>query len=135
MMQPLGFTRRQYFWRSLSGILAMTASVLGLFALTNPDRRYYEIYVTEVLSDYLIERVCIRFPEFSASCNQFVIEHEADLLNIVQEHTHRANFGLFSAYTTEIALPMLPAVEIRAIGVAARFFPYDVQFPDGTDDF
>lgn len=125
---------RSQLWRSLPGILVITGSVLGIFALTNPDRRNYETYVTEVLSDYLIDRVCVRFPDFSDSCNQFIFEHEADLLKIVQEHTHRANFGLFSAYTTEIALPMLPAVEIRAIGFAARFFPYDVKFPDGTDD-
>ncbi len=133
-MPPLSLTQRHRVWRSLPGFLTITASVLGLFALTNPDRRYYEMYVTDVLSDYLIERVCMRFPEFSESCNQFVIEHEADLLNIVKDHTDRANFGLFSAYTTEIALPMLPAVEIRAIGFAARFFPYDVKFPDGVDD-
>jgi Domain of unknown function (DUF4359) len=131
-MPPLSFTPRQWVGRSLS-ILAIVTSGLGVFALTNPDRRDYETYVTDVLSDYLIERVCVSFPDFSESCHQFIVEHEADLLKIVEEHTHRANFWLFSAYTTEIALPMLPAVEIRAIGVAARFFPYDVKFPDGTD--
>ncbi|NJN63090.1 MAG: DUF4359 domain-containing protein [Coleofasciculaceae cyanobacterium RL_1_1] len=131
-MPPLSFTQRQRVGRSLS-ILAIAASVLGVFALTNPDRRDYETYVTDVLSDYLIERVCVRFPDFSESCHQFIVEHEAELLKIVEEHTNRANFWLFSAYTTEIALPMLPAVEIRVIGVSARFFPYDVKFPDGTD--
>ncbi|TAF55246.1 MAG: DUF4359 domain-containing protein [Oscillatoriales cyanobacterium] len=131
-MPPLSFTPCQWVRRSLS-ILAIVTSGLGVFALTNPDRRDYETYVTDVLSDYLIERVCVSFPDFSESCHQFIVEHEADLLKIVEEHTHRANFWLFSAYTTEIALPMLPAVEIRAIGVAARFFPYDVKFPDGTD--
>jgi hypothetical protein len=132
-MLLLSPTPRPQFWRSLPGVLVITTLIFGIFAVTNPDRRDYETYVTEVLSDYLIERVCVRFPDFSESCHQFIIEHEADLLKIVEEHTYRANFWLFSAYTTEIALPMLPAVEIRAIGVVARFFPYDVNFPDGTD--
>jgi hypothetical protein len=133
-MQPLDFNQRSCLRRSLSGYLAIFASILGVLALTNPDRRYYETYVTEVLSDYLIDRVCLRFPDFKQSCNQFVLEHEEELMKIVQDHTQRTNFFLFSTYTTEIALPMIPAVKIRAIGLTARFFPFDVQFPDGTDN-
>ncbi len=116
------------------GRCAIAAGVLGLLALSNPDRRYYELYVTETLSDYLIDRVCARIPDFSDICREFTIEHEDDLRAIVRDRTKRSNFGLFSLYYTEIELPVLPAVEIRAVGAAARFFPYDVRFPDGTDE-
>jgi len=120
--------------RSFPGYVAILLSTLGVLAVTNPDLRDYETYVTDVLSDYLIDRVCLRFPKFTDSCNQFVIEHEEELRTIVRDHTQRANFGLFSTYTTEIALPMIPAVKIHLLGLTARFFPLDVQFPDGTSD-
>lgn len=113
---------------------AIAAAIFGLLAFSNPGRDYYEVYVAETLSDYLIDRVCARFPDFSDICREFTIEHEDDLRRIVRERTDRQDFGLFSLYYTEIELPLLPAIEIRAIGAVARFFPYDVRFPDGTDE-
>ena len=133
-MPPFRFSQHSFWRRSCPGYVAIFLSTLGVLALTNPDHHYYESYVTDALSDYLIEKVCHRFPEFTESCNRFVIEHEAELMEIVRDHTQRANFGLFSTYTTEIALPMIPAVKIHMLGITARFFPLDVQFPDGTND-
>jgi len=119
---------------AIAGRCAIAVGILGLLALSNPSRDYYEIYVTDTLSDYLLDRVCARFPDFSEICREFTIEHEEDLREIVRDRTDRTNFGLFSLYHTEIELPVLPPIEIHAVGVLARFFPYEVRFPDGTDE-
>jgi len=120
--------------RSLITGLTIGASVLGIFALTNPNRSYYELYVTDVLSDYLIDRVCLRFPQIAASCQELILTHQQDLLEVVQHKTTRVNFIVFSSYKTEIELPVVPMVRIRAIGILARLYPYDVEFPDGTNE-
>jgi Domain of unknown function (DUF4359) len=104
-----------------------TIGLCGL-GLTNPDRSAYETYAVDRIADLAIDR-CNQVDGFGVvlqgPCRAAIAAYKSQLLPILAATTTRQNWGLFSIYRSDIAIPTVNFnVRVESIGIFNNFFTY-----------
>jgi hypothetical protein len=96
-------------------------------AISNPGLDRYNEYATDEITGYLREQGCDRVPIARDRCESLLDSARPQIGEIVEEHTERANFFVFSLYKTEFSpqfLPFIPSYELETVGAFNRFYTY-----------
>lgn len=118
-------------WVGTAGLVAIAVSM----AATNPDRAAYEKYATEQLSAYLRDSLCRDLPAelgnfLQEQCQTLVQNNPALIQELIRRNTQTQNFGLFSHYRTQFAVPglvMMPSYEVDTVGIWNQFITYRAE--------
>ncbi|MEM9905417.1 MAG: DUF4359 domain-containing protein [Cyanobacteria bacterium P01_D01_bin.44] len=116
--------------KKASGIVLVAGFVA--LAVTNPGPRAYETFAIAQLSQYVSSTVCEEIPGnlnqvLQNPCSRLLDNNHEEVRQLVREQTSRSNFVLFSLYETRLAVPgltVLPAYEVKALGIGRNFFVY-----------
>jgi Domain of unknown function (DUF4359) len=112
----------------LLGILAL----LGLAALTNPDRAAYETYAVEQIGNLARDK-CNQAPGgfgvvIEGPCRAAIDAYKPQLRPLLAATTTRQNWGLFSIYRSDISIPAVNfQARVESIGIFNNFLIY--KFP------
>jgi hypothetical protein len=98
--------------RRLGGVLLVSGLVAGL-VITNPGPAAFADFGGDRLSAALIKEVCSQdgltgmLRLLIRQCPALILSQRPVLETLVQRHTSRSNFGVFSIYRTELDLAAL----------------------------
>lgn len=115
----------------IGGVLLGTFG--AMMAATNPGQTDYESYATDALTTYLKQDVCTQVAQelggfLTSYCKTIVDTGKPQIKQIIGHRTIRANYGLFSIYETEIALPSpVPSYQFGTIGILDNFYTYQAE--------
>ena len=111
----------------IGGGLALMG-VAAVLAMTNPGQTAYEDFATQAAIDYLGQEVCVKAPlafGLQDQCQSALTSNQQQIRQMIAKGTQRQNFGLFSLYTTDLAITsFLPSYHFETVAVFQRFFIY-----------
>lgn len=120
----------------MNKLLVITGIVaIAILGATNPSNNKYQLYASERLTEYLKEDACGKLASqktqdriLQSSCGILVDTARPQLTTILDKHTQRSNFLLFSLYETELAAtPLSPEYSFTTVGIFDRFFTYQTE--------
>lgn len=112
-------------------VLLGLLGVGGLGFLTNPDRAAYEIYAVEQAGNLAREQ-CDRAPGglsiiVHEPCRAAIEAYKPQLKPLIAATTTRQDWGLFSIYRSDIAIPAVNFKgRVESIGLFDRFYTYQM---------
>ncbi|MBD2577848.1 DUF4359 domain-containing protein [Oscillatoria sp. FACHB-1406] len=118
-------------------VLAASALALGGLGLAmvvaNPNPSDYQSYAGEHLTQYLKDNACKKIPQEAGDFGQKLCQTvggvaidtaRPQLQALIGKQTERQNFGLFSIYTTKLAIAPFPAYRFETVGILQQFYTY-----------
>ncbi len=116
-------------WQIVFLSIVVGSGLVGVMALTNPDRSAYENYAVDRISD-LAKDQCDRAPAglgilLQGPCRAAIEAYKPQLRPLLSATTSRQNWVLLSIYRSDISIPAVNLnARVESIGIFDRFFTY-----------
>ena len=119
-------------WQHIGVGGTIVIGLAGIMTLTNPGKKGYQQYADEALETHFKEEVCAEISSqmgqwLRSQCYNLVDTAHPHLAQIIDRHTTRANFILFSIYQTELPIPAMPDYQLETIGMLGTFYTYQAD--------
>jgi Domain of unknown function (DUF4359) len=123
-------------WQIVGWIGGLGGAIGLSMALTNPSPQQYEEFVLEKLQAYMQDECGKAGNQLlgvlaNATCRMMASAGEPYFKQTIQpliaKNSHRQNFGIFSLYTTDLAVSQLSfSARVECVGVFDRFLVYRI---------